>query len=231
MQKIKLIIFDWDDVFTLGSRKGYFKCYHEALSELGVELDPEEEEKRIIAKWGQPHREEFRELLKERPELLDDACKIYEEKLFGDTFVDCLSLLDGAVPLLESLSKQFVLCIATGLHPKIFRERIVPKFGVPDVFAQVVSSYDLDDPEKTKPHPHMLEFILETQKMWPDEAVMVGDAEADMLMARAANIVPIAVLTGHLTEEGARDLGIDYVIEDVTRLPGVLGDISNRISL
>ena len=35
---LKLIAFDWDDVFTLGSTKGYLQCYHETLIEIGVEL-------------------------------------------------------------------------------------------------------------------------------------------------------------------------------------------------
>lgn len=61
---IKLIIFDWYDVFTLGSKEGYFKCYHEALAEVGVYLKPEEEKKRIFAKLGKHHKEELKELLK-----------------------------------------------------------------------------------------------------------------------------------------------------------------------
>lgn len=40
---IKLIIFDWDDVFTQGSIKGYYACYHAALEAVGVRLDGAEE--------------------------------------------------------------------------------------------------------------------------------------------------------------------------------------------
>jgi len=63
---IKLVIFDWDDVFTFGSTNGYIACYHQALLEVGVELSPEEELKRIKAKWGSTARSEISELLKER---------------------------------------------------------------------------------------------------------------------------------------------------------------------
>ena len=61
-RKIKLIIFDWDDVFTLGSKEGYYACYHQALEGVGVQLKPEKERKRILTKWGQSHREELKEL-------------------------------------------------------------------------------------------------------------------------------------------------------------------------
>lgn len=70
---IKLIIFDWDDVFTKGSIKGYYQCYHEAVTGVGISLAPEEEDKRIKAKWGTNHRTQLEELLKEHPQLVNRA--------------------------------------------------------------------------------------------------------------------------------------------------------------
>ena len=70
---IKLIMFDWDDVIILGSKKGYYNCYRETLSELGVTLDEKEMDIRIKRKWGQPFREELRSLLQENISLLDEA--------------------------------------------------------------------------------------------------------------------------------------------------------------
>lgn len=226
--KIKLIIFDWDDVFTRGSTEGYFKCYHQTLEELHIYLDPEEEKKRIFAKWGQPHREELRELLQEHPEFLDEACKIYEGHLFGDTFVDCLSIIPGTKELVERLHNKYILSVATGLNPTILHTRVIPKFGIPDVFSQIVSAYDIDDPAKTKPHPHMAEHILKTQNILPSEAVLVGDAKNDVLMAQAAHVTPIVVLSGHLNKSEAEALGVQYIIPDVTHVEEVLVNINNN---
>src|SRR4051812_39507864 len=91
----KLLIFDWDDVFTLGSKEGYIQCLHETLVDLNVELEPSEEHRRILQTWSQPHREELSNLLREHPELVDEACQLYEEKFFGDTFVEALSYVAG----------------------------------------------------------------------------------------------------------------------------------------
>lgn len=227
--KIKLIIFDWDDVFTRGSTEGYFKCYHQTLVELGVHLELEEEKKRIFAKWGQPHREELRELLKEHPEFLDDACKIYEGHLFGDTFVDCLSIIPGSKALITKLHKNYILSVATGLNPQILYDRVIPKFEIPDVFSQIVSAYDIDDPQKTKPHPYMAEHILQTQKILPNEAVLVGDAKNDVLMAQAAHITPIVVLSGHLNRSEAEALGVTSIIPDVSHLEEVVNAINGGL--
>ncbi|MBU0648212.1 HAD family hydrolase [Patescibacteria group bacterium] len=195
MTKIKLIIFDWDDVFTLGSKEGYFKCYHEALDGVGIQLDPVEEKKRILAKWGQPHREELRELLKEKPELLDQACKIYEEKLYGHTFIDQLSLVPGVIELLERLSQKYVLMVVTGLDRHIMNEKVIPKFGIPQVFKQIVTTHDIKDPKHYKPSPFVPAQMLKEYDIQPDEAIFVGDATNDVLMAQGAHISPVVVLT------------------------------------
>lgn len=225
---IRLIIFDWDDVFTLGSTAGYLRCYHRALEELGVRLDPAEEKKRIFAKWGQSHREELRELLKERPHLLDEACRLYEAHLFGTTFVDALTIVPGAKEILLKLHDHYLLAIATGINPVILRERVIPTFGIPDVFLQILSAYDLPDPAKAKPDPYMVESILKTQNVAPGEAIMVGDATNDVLMAQAACVTPVVVLSGHLNKNQAESLGVKHIIPDVTHIEEVLFEIKRN---
>lgn len=219
----KLIIFDWDDVFTHGSTKGYHACYHAAVRGVGVTLTEDEERARIAAKWGSPHREELMELLKEYPEKVDQAVEIYEQELFGTTFVRELSVLDGSVNLLERLSKQYTLALATGVHPRLLKEVIMPTFGIPNVFQSIVTAYDLDDPSHSKPHPKSAEIILAKAGFDPKDAVMVGDATNDVAMAQAAGIRPIVVLSGHLNRVQAEALGVQDIIETVLDLEGVLG--------
>ncbi len=225
---IKLIIFDWDDVFTLGSKEGYIKCLHETLISLGVQLDPEEEHQRIISTWSQPHRAELKNLLRERPELLDKACDIYEEKFFGSSFVEALTYVEGANELLVRLKKQYKLAVATGAHPVVLRERVMPRFNVPDVFNQIISGYDIDDVEKQKPHPHMVEKIMGEQGVAPSETVLVGDAKSDVQMARNGKIEPIVALTGHLSRREAEELEVKHIIEDVTKLESVLQKLQSE---
>jgi phosphoglycolate phosphatase-like HAD superfamily hydrolase len=55
-----------------------------------------------------------------------------------------------------------------------------------------------------------------------DETIMVGDAKNDVLMAQSAGIKPVVVLTGHLNRNQAEDLGVKYIIEDVTKIEKVL---------
>ncbi len=223
---IKLIIFDWDDVIVLGAKEGYFKCYHLALAGVGVRLDSKEERKRILEKWGKNHREELRELLKENPRLLEGACRIYEENLFGDAYLNGLKKARGISNILKKLSKNYKLCVATGANPNLLRERIIPKLKIPSVFSLIISSYDIEDVNKHKPHPFMIEKILKSQGFKPGETVFVGDAKGDVLMAKAVGVIPIVVLSGHLNKKEAKELGVKYIIEDITKIEGVLEELN-----
>src|SRR6266403_2747744 len=106
---IKLIIFDWDDVITLGSKEGYFACYQAMLADLGIHLHPEEEKKRILARWGQTYQAEIDELLKDRPELKERGYAVYLTHLFGTSFIAKLRIIPGTKELLLRLHKRYAL--------------------------------------------------------------------------------------------------------------------------
>lgn len=220
---IESIVFDWDDVFTQGSTEGYFRCYHQALEKVGVNMNPDEERKRVLQNWGAPVEVELGGLLTEHPQLLNNAVQEYERILFGNIFVDCLTIVAGSLELIDRLKDKYKLSIATGVNPRLLKEIIMPKFGFnPKDFSPIVSVYDVDDPKKGKPHPYMIESILAEQQISPTRVSMVGDARGDVTMAKAAKVTPIVVLTGHLTKDQAVDLGVKHIIPDVTYLEKVL---------
>lgn len=167
-------------------------------------------------------RVELEELLKEHPELVDKACVVYDKEFWGDTFVNELRVLPDTDKLLEKLHKNYILAIATGNRHEMLDRHIFPHFNFPDVFSQIVSSHDIEDQEMTKPHPHMLEIIMKKQNVTPDETIFVGDAKTDVQMAFNAHVTPVVVLTGHLNKERAEELGVIYIIEDVTKLETIL---------
>jgi phosphoglycolate phosphatase-like HAD superfamily hydrolase len=223
---IKLIIFDWDDVFSIGSKEGYFKCYQAVLDEFGIELDKDEKKKRIMTHWGKPYHHTIRELLREKPELFEKGYEVYRENLFGDTYVDCLHLIPSAKELLLKLQGKYTLAIASGVQPKLLKERIFPKFDIPDVFAEIITGHDLEDSTKAKPHPFIAEEIMRRTGIAKEQTIMVGDAKNDVLMAQRAGITPIVVLTGHLNKNEAEELKVKYIIEDVTKIEKVLSTLS-----
>lgn len=223
---IKLIIFDWDDVFTQGSINGYFKCYSETLKTIGVDMPLDEQKRRIMPNWGKPHQPSIKALLKENPHLINKANKLYEKNLFGAPYLNSLTIIKGIIPFLKDLSKKYKLAIATGSHPKLLKEIVMKKFSIPNVFSVILTAYDLDDPKKTKPHPHSILEIIKKVGVSKKETVMVGDAKSDVLMALAAKVIPIVVLTGHLNKKGAENLGVNFIVKDVTKIEKVIEKIN-----
>jgi phosphoglycolate phosphatase len=222
---IDLVVFDWDDVFTLGAIEGYYRCTHAALAAVDVNMPEAEERQRIKDTWSLGHEEQLQEIMKGYADRVEDAIRVYEENWFGDIFVDSLSIVPGAQEFLRSLAENYLLAIVTGGHPKVLKEKIFPKFGIPDVFASIETIYDLDDQAHVKPHPFMLRNIMGKVGVAPHATVLVGDAESDMQMAFNTGVEPIAVLTGHLNQAEATELGVKYIIPDVTHLEEVLDKI------
>lgn len=218
----KLIIFDWDDVITLGAKEGYFACYDHALESVNIHLPLDIKTERILKKWGKNHVEELKELLQEHPELVETAVKAYEEAFFGDVFVNSLRINSGTIEAITKLSLNHKLAVATGGHPKVLKEHIFPRFDIPKVFDVIISAYEISDPTKTKPDPYMLNTIMEKLEISRNETIYVGDAENDVIMARNAQVTPVVVLTGHLNKEKALSLNVDYIIDRVSNLEEIL---------
>lgn len=215
---IKLVVLDWDDCITRGSSEGYYACYEAAVADAGIQKDPDEIRARARELWGRPHREVIASIVGINNPLLDSISEYYEQCIFTDTFSASLGLVPGAKEKLEELKKTYQLAIATGMNSKLLREQMLPRFDMEDLFSNIVSSSDLSDSSRGKPHPDMLLKILEELGVLPEEAIMVGDAKGDVLMAQAANVRPVVVLTGQLTAEEAQLLGVESIIPDITYL-------------
>jgi phosphoglycolate phosphatase len=153
---------------------------------------------------------------------------LYESHLFGDTFVDCLNVVPSVQPLLQRLAERYTLALATGVHPDLLRDRVMPRFDIPDVFSSVRSSYDLPDVNLAKPHPFAVLDLLQEFGVPAQDAVVVGDAANDVRMAQGADVEPIVVLGGHLDEVEAKELGVRFVIPDVTHVESVLATIESE---
>jgi len=219
----KLIIFDWDDVFTLGSTRGYCDCYKAGVDSVLPGIEMRAVRKATIELWGRPSRHVFARILENRHDLIEKAYERYEECLFSNTLFLNLSFVSQGNEVLQRLGKKYKLAIASGIHPELLKEYVMPKFNVPkEIFVQIISAYDLPDHSRGKPHPDMIQAILAAQDIKPDEAVMVGDAVGDVRMALSAGVRPIVVLTGQLNRQGAMRLGVKDIIPSVADLESAL---------
>ena len=59
-------------------------------------------------------------------------------------------------------------------------------------------------------------------KFKSSETIFAGDAKNDVLMAQNTHVTPVAVLTGHLDKRQAEELGVKYIMKDITQIVKIL---------
>lgn len=123
-------------------------------------------------------------------------------------------LVDPSV--LASWADRLPLAIVTA-RPRKDALEFCDRFGIGDFFETVVTREDA--PSKPDPAP----VLLALERLGVKRAWMVGDTVDDLVAARAAGVVPIAVVTpgedgGHLSQ-AARVLSTVSEIEEVLRDP------------
>ncbi|MBP7506341.1 MAG: HAD family hydrolase [Prolixibacteraceae bacterium] len=175
--------------------------------------------------------------LKKREIVMQAAMDYLERNGYKDTYrlchevfaeVDNLSLtmfgkllkpINGALPLLDALHKKGCR-VAIATTDRGERARLAMDFlGFGDKIDIIVGA---DQVEKPKPNPEIAHIILNNLNIDPLNAVIVGDAETDVLVGINAGLkASIGVLTGFATFEDFKKI-TPFVAEDVSKI-GILG--------
>jgi len=183
-----LFIFDWDGTISDSADK-IVSCMQVAAKCAGFEPRNKEAIRNIIG-LGMP---EAMEAL--HPELsLEEKEQIASEysRVFRAQDTQPSAFFSGALETLQHLKEQgFLLSVATGKSRQGLN-RVLKSLNLNGFF----HSSRCADETASKPHPLMLEEILEELKVPAEQAVMVGDTEYDMAMAKNIGMKKIAVSYG-----------------------------------
>jgi phosphoglycolate phosphatase len=189
----KLLIFDWDG--TLCNSIGRIvESMHAASTRAGYALCDDLAVKGIIG-LGLP--EAIRTLY---PEIGDD-----ELIAFRQHYADHYMALDAQPsPLFEGVAQAMEAFRADGYHLAVATgkarrglDRVLKAHGWEAYFDATRAA----DETASKPHPLMLEQILAQCGVSPRQALMVGDASFDLMMARNAGMDSVAVSYGAQSAE------------------------------
>lgn len=185
-----LLIFDWDG--TLSDSTG--KITHAmqlATEDMGWPI-PDDKTVHNIIGLGLP--EAIRVLF---PQVSDqeELVRVRERYAFHFLYLDqqqSSALFPTVLETLENLqSSGHQLAIATGKSRRGL-DRILTNLGMTTFF----HGSRCADETMSKPHPLMLEQLLAEFSTVAEDAVMIGDTEYDMDMARQINMPRIAVSYG-----------------------------------
>lgn len=215
------LVFDCDGVLWQGTNEGYFHCYHRAATDAGIHLDFDVARKRILANWGKSARTEIEGMIPEHPKKVPEVLDRYRKLVRSDLFLDTAALVPGTGATLAQLSGSYALSAITGMNADNLT-RLLARFQIRHLFRHAISTAETDDPDKQKATGYHLRDLMAGEGLAPHEVLVVGDATTDVHMARSQGTDIVVVLTGHLSQNEARQLGVGDILPAITDLPAWL---------
>ena len=184
----KLLIFDWDGT-VIDSAARIISSMQKAAQDLSQPALTDEAVRNIIG-LGLP--EAIRVLIPD----VDEAVIPQMRERYGHYYLGVddtpTELFDGVEQTLSNLKdKGYRLAVATGKSRRGLK-RVFDDTGLEYLF----ETSRCADETTSKPHPHMLEEILQETGLNAADAVMIGDTEFDLEMGVRAGMDTIAVSYG-----------------------------------
>lgn len=184
----QLVIFDWDGTLMDSTQK-IANCIRLSARDVGLPVPTFDEAKRIIGLG-----------LDECMNVLFPQAQSHEKQAMIDRYKYQFvtgdqteqTLFDGVAEGLAKLNETGVmLAVATG-KSRIGLDRVMTITGVAQEFAVTRCA----DETRSKPHPQMLEEILEFTSIDLNKTVMIGDTSFDLEMAANAGVAGLGVTYG-----------------------------------
>ncbi len=203
-----MILLDWDGTI-LNSYAADQKAYLSMFRTLGIAWGVREIDQHYSPDWYRVYR------AARIPRLHWDRA----DRLWRTAYrAERPPLLSGARAALRILRRSFTLGIVTAGSRGRVRQQL-REFELRDHFSACVFS---EYTTRKKPHPAPLELALERLRAKPEECVYVGDAPADIEMARRAGVRAIGVLGPFPSAAQIRAARPDLLLSSIRELPRFL---------
>ena len=209
-----LVVFDWDGTLC-DSVLRIVLAMQAAAADCGVNVPLDKEVRHIIG-LGLPQAMEV--LFPETPDKHLDLAKAYSQHFSESQTLPDVSLFAGIEDILAELKEAgATLAVATGKSRRGLN-RVLSELGMQTLFAHTRCA----DETRSKPHPLMLQELLDEAWMTVEQAVMVGDSIYDLAMAEQAGMASIGVTYGVHTREQLLPHQPLAVVDDVGGLRSAL---------
>lgn len=186
-ERFDLIVFDWDGTL-MDSAGAIVRAMQAAARDLGL-AEPPEARARYVIGLG------LGDALRHAIPDLDEAAYPRMVERYRHHYLSSdheLELFEGVTAMIEALSERgHLLAVATG-KSRLGLNRALGHTGLGAYFHATRCA----DECFSKPHPAMLEALMDELGASPERTLMIGDTTHDLQMARNAGTSGVAVSFG-----------------------------------
>ena len=212
--KYKLVIFDWDG--TLMDSAGKIVSSMQSAARLGGAGIPSDQAVKDII--GLSLDVAVRQLFPAHDSPVHQVIHDHYKDQYRHHDQTPTPMFAGATDLLIGLkSSGYKLAVATGKGRRGL-DRVLHQSQTVDLFEHTRCA----DEAESKPSPDMLQQLLTAMDVQAHEAVMIGDTEYDMAMAKAINMDRIGVSFGVHSRERLQAQTPIAVIDQLIELRGLV---------
>lgn len=207
----QLLVFDWDGTL-MDSQARIVACLQSAAVDLEI-TTPDSHQARDVIGLG---------LLEAVAQLFPDQDAAMHQRL-ADRYREHFLVLNQSRSELfpqarevlhELAEKEYLMAVATGKSRRGLK-RELEESGLEPLF----HSTRCADEAHSKPHPQMLNDILDELGIAPHDALVIGDTEYDMQMASNAKTAALGVSFGVHEKERLLEQGALACIDTLPELP------------
>ena len=203
----KTVLFDLDGTLT-DPGLGITNSVAYALKKYGIEVSDRE---KLYSFIGPPLKDSFKKYYGFSDEKAMEAIMYYRE-YFSDKGIFENEVYDGIKELLRRVKESGRKIVLATSKPEEFALRILEHFELTEFF-DVVAGASMD--EKRNKKGDVIKYALEKGCLTPEDAVMIGDREYDVLGAQENGIDTIGVLYGYGSRDELEKAGVMHIAETV----------------
>jgi phosphoglycolate phosphatase len=199
-----VLLFDLDGTLT-DPKPGIVGCIRFALDQLTVACPSDD----LLTQYiGPPLRATFANLLDTSDgQRIEEAMAWFRQR-FAETGLFENQVYDGVPAMLEHTGQAAAAAYVATSKPAVYADRIVKHFGLDKHFRRVYGA-QLDGRYDDK--AELLAYLLATEGVSPEVAVMIGDRAVDMRAAKANGLRAVGVLWGYGSERELVEAGADIL--------------------
>ena len=188
---MRLIMFDMDGTLI---DSGY--AITNTINYVRVNLGFEKLEKNYILEKVNDPSINSAEFFYGTKEFTAQQTKLFEE-YYNQHCLSDLVVYDGIAKLLESLKNDFILAVATNANSQ-YAHKMLNHVGLAHHFKTILGYDNVKNP---KPHPEMVNKILDIHKISNQNAQLIGDSHKDIMAATNAGVDSVLVNWGFSNHE------------------------------